>query len=68
MFSAPNLGSQGPRFESCLRRNSAHDCKEFHCIEPFIITVPLSLYDLDNAKRDVKYNTIIIQPSWVVFI
>ena len=30
-----------------------------HCTEPFIITIPLSEYDLDNVERDIKHQIII---------
>ena len=47
--------SLGSWFESRLRLNLAHDCMTLHCTEPFIITLPLSQYDLNNAEGDVKY-------------
>ena len=33
--------------------------KKWHCTKPFIITLPSSQYDLNNAGRDVKYQVII---------
>ena len=59
-ISTPYFESQGPRFESLLRRTSTHDCMVFHCSEPFIITLPSSQYDLHNIERDVKHQTIFI--------
>ena len=43
------------RFESCLRRISAHECAAL-----FIITIPSSRYDVNNVERDVKHEIIII--------
>ena len=70
LSSTPDLGSQGPVFESCYRRDSAHDCKMLHCIEPFIVTLPLSRYDLDNVESDIKLQTNIIvnQKQFLYFL
>ena len=54
MVSAPDFGSRGPRFESCWRQNSAHDCMVLHCTEHFIVTLPSSRYDLNDIEGDVK--------------
>ena len=35
-------------------------CMVLHCTEHFIITLPLSRYDLNNVKLGVKYQIIII--------
>ena len=40
---------------------SAHDSMVLLCTEPFIITLPSSGYDLNDVKRGVKHQTIIIQ-------
>ena len=32
---------------------------KFHCTEPFIITLQLSRYDLNNVERGVKHQTVI---------
>ena len=47
--------SLGSGFESRWRLNSTHDCMMLHCAEPFIIALPLSQYDLNNAEGDVKH-------------
>ena len=60
VVSTPDFGSQDPGFESLYKRNSAHDCMALHCTEPNIITLPSSLYDLNNVERDVTHQTIII--------
>ena len=60
VISAPNFGSQHPRFESHWRQNSSHDYTALDCAEPFFITLPLSRYDLNNVERDVKNQIIII--------
>ena len=39
--------------------NSAYDCTAFYCKEPFIITLPSPLYDLDNVERNIKHQIII---------
>ena len=49
-----------------------------HCTEPFFITLPLSLYDLNNVERDVNYQIIAVisefccvamqkKSSWVIY-
>ena len=43
------------------RGNSACDHTTFHCTEPFIITLPLSDYGLNNVERDVKYQGPVVQ-------
>ena len=48
-------GSQGPGLESFWRQNATHGCTVLHCTEYFIITPPLSQYDLHNVERDVKH-------------
>ena len=63
----PDFGSQGSAFESRWRRNSAHDCMMLYCMEPSIITFPLSQYDLNNVERDVKHQIIIIIMIHVLF-
>ena len=45
--------SQSPGFESGSRQNSAHHYTALHCKKPFIITLTLSLYDLNNVVRDI---------------
>ena len=47
---APSLNPAGGR--------SQLDCMVLCCTEPFIIILPLSLYDLNNIERDLKYQTI----------
>ena len=32
-----------------------------HCTEPFVISIPLSLYDLNNVERGVKHQMVIFQ-------
>ena len=39
-----------------------------HCMEPLIITLPLSQYDLNNVERDVKIQTIINLTSLLMSI
>ena len=41
----PGTRSRGPRFDSRWRQNSSHNCMALYCLEPFIITLPLCLYD-----------------------
>ena len=60
MVITPNFRSGGPRFDSHWRPNSSYDCMALHCIEPFIITCPLSQYDLCNVEKDIKHQIIII--------
>ena len=36
------------------------DCIVFHRIEPFIITLPSSRYDINNVERDIKHKIVII--------
>ena len=55
MVSASDFRSQGREFEAQCRQNSVHNCMMLHCIKPFIITLPLSRYDLNNVERDVKH-------------
>ena len=55
MVSASKFGLQDPGFESCWRQNSAQDCTALHCTEPFIITLALSQYDLNDVERDVEH-------------
>ena len=33
---------------------SAYDCTSLHCIKPFIVNLPSSLYDFNSVDRDVK--------------
>ena len=63
VVSAPNFESQGPRFESSWRQNSAHNCMAVHYTEPFVIIPTSSQYDLNNVERDVKHQIIIIMCS-----
>ena len=62
--SAPDFGLRGPRFDSRLRRNSAHDSLHmaFHYH-------PSTFHHLDMTyimfKRDVKHETIVIKPLYV---
>ena len=60
VVSAPDFGSQNPEFKSHWKRNSALDCLALHCIEPFIIILPWSGYDLNNVERDIKHQIIIM--------
>ena len=60
MVSTSNFGLQDPGFESCWRQNSAHYCMVLHCTEPFIMTLPLSQYDLNDVGRDVGHKIIIV--------
>ena len=53
---APTCGSRGAGFKSHWRQNSACDRLVRSCIEPFIITLPSSLCDLNNVERDKKKN------------
>ena len=39
---------------------SAHVCMVLHYIKPFIVTLPLSPYNLSNVERDVKHQIIMI--------
>ena len=57
------FGSQGPRFEFRWQQNLAHGCTMLHCIEFFIITLSLSQYDLNNVKRDINHQIIILFPE-----
>ena len=59
MVSA-DFGSRGHEFESHGRQNPAQDCTARHCLEPFIITLPLPQKDLCNVEKDLKHQTIII--------
>ena len=46
---------------------SSHDCTTLHCTEPFIITLPLSRYDLHTVVRDVntpKSTKMVAMPSY----
>ena len=44
--------------------NSTHDyCTVLPCIEPFIIILPWSRYDLNNVEKDVKHQISIIYQS-----
>ena len=58
VVSAPGFVSWGPRFESHLLQNSAHDCTALHCTEPFIIILQSSPYDLHNVERNI---TVLLQ-------
>ena len=40
--------------------NSTHDYTALNCTELFIITLPLSRYNLSDVERDVKHQIIII--------
>ena len=44
VVSPPDLGIQGPWFESHLRQNSPHGCMARHYTEPFIIFLPSSTH------------------------
>ena len=65
VVSPPDFRSRGPGFKSHWRQHSVHDCTALHCKEPFIIILPLSGYDLNNVKRDVKHEIIIIYEKFV---
>ena len=64
MVSAPGFMSLEPGPEYHWWGNSAHDCMALHCIEPFIITLSLYRYDLNNVERDVKHQTTITKPRF----
>ena len=51
------------QFESHWRWNSTCDSMVLRCTEPFIVTFPLSQYDLNNTERDVKHQ--ISRPRWL---
>ena len=38
--------------------NPVYGISRLHSLEPFIITLPLSPYDLNNVERDVKHQII----------
>ena len=58
----PTSDHEVPGSNSAGIGNSTHDCMALHCTEPFIITLPLSWYDLNNVERDIKHQTHIITP------
>ena len=60
VVSTPEFRLWGPGFVSCWRWNSAYDCTALHCTEPFIIIFPLSRYDLNIVKKDVKCQIMIV--------
>ena len=57
VVSAPDFRFRGLVFESHWRRNSSHDCMVLHCLEPFIIILPSSRYNLNNVKRGIKHKS-----------
>ena len=42
-------------FQSYWRQNSDYDCLALHYAESFLITLPLSQYNLNNTERDLPY-------------
>ena len=60
MVSASKFGSQDPRFKSHWRENSFHDLLYFIAQSLFIIILLKSQYDLNNVKRDIKHQIVII--------
>ena len=65
VVSIPDFEPQGPRLESWWKQNSTHNCMALHCTEPFIITPPLSPYDLNNVERS---KTPKLYPPTLVYI
>ena len=55
MVSTSDFVLRGPRFKSCCRRSSAHDCMAHS-----ILILPLSHYDLNNVEKYIKHQTIIM--------
>ena len=68
MVSRPDFGSGGSGFESCWRRNSAHECMGLYCTKPCIMPFPSSQYDLNNIGRDVKHQIIIVDSPGIYFL
>ena len=54
VVSAPDRITR-PGFKSCWRMHCTHDCMALQSMEPFIFTLPLSRYDLNNVERDVTH-------------
>ena len=55
MISTSDFGSQGRRFKSCWRQNSAESLAGWHFIaQSFLLSLPLSGYEYSNVERDVK--------------
>ena len=57
MVSTPDFISQGPGFKYHWWQNSG---MALHWTEPFIITLSLSQYNLNNFERDIKHQIIVI--------
>ena len=61
-------GPWDPRFESCWKWYSAHNCRMLHCSELYIIILLLSRYDLNNVERDIKHHIIIFIIIFIIII